>query len=131
MILQTLHALAGVTWVAAAAALVWTAARRPAVAGAPVPDEGVLPTVASAALAALLLTGIANLTSLGDGALDGSYSSVLTLKIVLAVGSFAAAAAYLRAPTRTSALLWAVVVTSGAGALLAGLALDRLPGSRG
>lgn len=133
MIRSVVHTLAGVTWVLAVAALLWGAVRRPvAVAGPPDAGAGLVASLASASLAVLLLTGVWNLTTLDEGALDGFGGTVLTVKLGLAVGSFATAAAYRRAETRRPAVLWAgASVGAGLAALLLGLSLDAVVGEAG
>lgn len=126
MIRSVVHTLAGVSWVLAAAALLWGAVRRPVVvAGPPDAGAGLTAGLASASLAVLLLTGVWNLTTIEPGALDGADGTTLTVKLGLAVGSFAAAAAYRRAETRRSAVLWAgAAVGAGLAAFLLGLAVS-------
>lgn len=133
LIREVVHALAGVAWVLSTAALLWGAVRRPAVAsGPPGVASGLAAGVASASLAVLLLTGVWNLTALDEGALDGDAGTVLTVKLVLAVASFATAAAYRSARTRRSALLWAgAAAGTGVVALLLGLGYDVLAGRAG
>lgn len=137
MIRAVVHTVAGVTWVLAAAALLWGAVRRPVAVSGP-SDAGagraadLAAGLASASLAVLLLTGVWSLTTLEDGALDGTFGTVLTVKLGLAVASFAAAAAYRRAETRRPAVLWAgAAVGTGVAALLLGLALDTVVGGHG
>lgn len=123
MIRQVVHALAGVAWVVAAAALLWGAVRRPVVVtGPPGAGPGLAGGVASVSLALLLLTGVWNVTALEGGALDGDAGTLLTVKLGLAVASFAAVAAYRRAETHRPAVLWAgAAVGTGLAALLLGL----------
>lgn len=129
MILDAVHAVAGVVWVLASAGLVWVSLRRRP-AGTVARSAGlsdVLPALGSGALAVLLVTGIWNVTSLGDAALVGSYGTVLTVKLALVAGSFATGIAYRRATTRPAGMMWALsAVVTGAAALSLGFTLDAL-----
>lgn len=127
VILGIVHAAAGVVWVYASAGLVWVSVRRPRVATTDGSAElsGILPALGSAALVVLLVTGIWNVTSLGDASLVGQYGTVLTVKLALAAASFAAGIAYRRVTARSASVMWALAaLVTGAAALSLGFTLD-------
>lgn len=131
MLRTVVHVVAGATWVLTGAGMLWAALRpRPASSPAGGPDEtGHLGTVASIALAVLVVTGVWNATAVGDRAAQDPYSAVLTVKLLLAFSSFAAAALLRRASRARARAGWAaLVVLTGAGALLSGVALDAAGG---
>lgn len=129
MIRQFVHATAGFVWVVAAAGLVWLSTRPPSArdGGLPTAAEGSVPAAASSALFVLVLTGVWNTAALGDAALTGQRGAVLTVKLVLAVSSFASGSAWRRAASPAWRILWALTAAgTGAAALLLGIGLDAV-----